>query len=55
MLLDEWKIFNKVGLRHLINLIGLRHLISWTRLKHFMSLIFKLLLKGKDLRCNFGI
>jgi hypothetical protein len=50
MLLDEWQRFNKVGLRHLINLIGLKHLVSWTRLKHFMSLIFKLLLKGKDLR-----
>ncbi len=29
MLLGEWQIFNKVGLKHLISLIRLRHLISW--------------------------
>jgi len=43
LLLCEWQIFNKVGWRWLMNWIGL---------KCFISLMFKLILEGKDLRCT---
>jgi hypothetical protein len=44
MLLGEWKKFNQAGWRQLI---------SWTWLRPLINLIFKLLLKGKGLGCNF--
>jgi len=31
-----------------------RWLVSWIGLKHFISLMFKLILEGKDLVCNYG-
>jgi hypothetical protein len=46
MLLGEWQRFNKVGWRWLNR---------WTRLRHFMSLIFKLLLEGKNLWWSYEI
>jgi hypothetical protein len=55
LLPNEWWKFKKGRLKHLISCIGVRHLISWTWLKHLISLIFKLLLEGKNLGCNFGI